>query len=171
LVILFLFWGVTLSVEGMIFEASTRVRASAEELFRFHGNPQNIGLVMPPTTRIISVETDGPAVEGRIIVLKMRELFVLPMQWTAVWRKVRYPTLLVDAVQDGPFRLFVHEHRFEDQSDGTCVMHDRVTYAWGSGAIGAFISRTLLWGVLRLLFAYRHWRTSHLFAVRDPRVL
>lgn len=158
-------------MDGSVFEASTKVQGSVDEVFRFHSDPHNISLVMPPTTRILSVETDGPAEEGRTISLKMRELLVLPMHWTAVWKKVQRPTLLVDAVLKGPFRLFVHEHHFEAQPDGTCVMRDRVTFAWGSGWSGRLVTRVLVLHALKLLFAWRHWRTRRLFSARDPRVL
>ena len=67
--------------------------------------------------------------------------------------------LLVDEIIQGPFRVFVHEHRFEPDGTRGCLMTDVVTYAFGRGWWGRLLSRTAVRAYLHGLFAYRHWRT------------
>ena len=142
-----------------VFCAHTRVAATPERLFAFHSDPHNLPVVMPPTLRLVSLKTEGPAKEGRLIELHCRDWFVIPMRWTCRWRTVQPPRLLVDEIVTGPFRVFVHEHRFEPEGADGCVMTDVVRYGFGGGWWGRLISTTAVRAYLTVLFAYRHWRT------------
>lgn len=64
------------------------------------------------------------------------------MCWLCRWKKVAPPHLLVDEIIEGPFRLFVHEHRFDSMAEGGSRMTDRVTYAWGRRWWGRVVSET-----------------------------
>jgi ligand-binding SRPBCC domain-containing protein len=140
------------------FHTSTALTASAERMFSFHSDPHNLTEVMPPTLKLVSLKTDGPAQEGRLIELHCRDWWIIPMHWTCRWRTVQPPHLLVDEIIEGPFRLFVHEHRFDPEGSG-CVMHDTVTYQFGRSWWGWLVSETVVRAYLTLLFAYRHHRT------------
>jgi hypothetical protein len=50
-----------------IFHTSTPLVASAEVMFKFHNDPSNLTEVMPPSLKLVSLKTDGPAQEGRLI--------------------------------------------------------------------------------------------------------
>jgi len=142
-----------------VFEANTIVGATPEALFAFHADPRNLTEVMPPTLKLVKLVTDGPALEGRLIELHCRDWWVIPMHWVCRWKQVSPPRLLVDEIVEGPFRLFIHEHRFEALGEGRTRMHDRVTYAFGSGWWGRLISEVGVRIYLRLLFTFRHYRT------------
>ncbi len=142
-----------------IFRASTPLRASVETMFEFHSNPRNLPEVMPPTLKLVSLKTDGPAQEGRLIELHCRDWWIIPMHWTCRWKTVQAPDLLVDEIVEGPFTLFIHEHRFERRGPAECIMHDTVTYQWGRAWWGRLVSETGVRVYLKLLFKYRHHRT------------
>jgi len=150
------------------FRTSTRLAATPEVMFRFHSDPHNLTVVMPPTLRLVSLKTDGPAEPGRLIELECRDFFVIPMRWTCRWRTVQPPTLLVDEIVKGPFRIFIHEHRFDPDGSGGCLMTDTVTYAFGRSWWGHLISRTAVRLYLTGLFAYRHRRTRAWAAAQSP---
>ena len=141
------------------FHTSIRLQASAEVMFTFHSDPQNIVHVMPPTLKLLRVVTDGPAHEGGLIEKHGRDLGFIPMHWRCRWKTVRPPNVLVDEMLEGPFAIFVHEHRFEPLPEGGCVMHDTITYAFGRSLWGWLISATAVRLYLTLLFVYRHHRT------------
>ena len=141
------------------FHASTPLAASAEVMFAFHSDPHNIVHVMPPTLKLVSLQTDGPAQEGRLLELHCRDWGIIPMRWKCRWKTVQPPTVLVDEMLEGPFAQFVHEHRFEPLANGGCVMHDTITYTFGRSWWGKLISETAVRLYLKLLFAYRHHRT------------
>ena len=141
------------------FHASTPLAASAEVMFAFHSDPNNIVHVMPPTLKLVSQQTDGPAQEGRLLELHCRDWGIIPMRWKCRWKTVQPPTVLVDEMLEGPFAQFVHEHRFEPLANGGCVMHDTITYTFGRSWWGKLISATAVRLYLKLLFTYRHHRT------------
>jgi len=142
-----------------IFHTSTELSANAETLFEFHSDPHNLTHVMPPTLTLVSLKTDGPAQEGRMIELNCRDWWIIPMRWTCRWKTVQRPHLLVDEIVKGPFALFEHEHGFDAQGPSSCIMHDTVTYQWGRSWWGWFVSETGVRLYLTLLFKYRHYRT------------
>jgi ligand-binding SRPBCC domain-containing protein len=72
---------------------------------------------------------------------------------------VQPPRLLVDEMIEGPFAVFVHEHRFEPEGENACVMHDTVTYQWGRSWWGNVVSAVGVRLYLTMLFLYRHHRT------------
>lgn len=141
------------------FRASTCLAASAETMFAFHSDPRNIVHVMPPTLKLVSLQTDGPAQEGSLIEFHCRDWGFIPMRWKCRWHTVQPPSVLVDEMLEGPFAQFVHEHRFEPLAEGGCVMHDTITYAFGRSWWGKLISETAVRLYLKLLFTYRHHRT------------
>ena len=141
------------------FRASTRLAASAEVMFAFHSDPRNIVHVMPPTLKLVSLQTDGSAQEGRLIEFHCRDWGFIPMRWKCRWQTVQPPVVLVDEMLEGPFAQFVHEHRFEPLAESGCVMHDTITYAFGRSWWGKLISETAVRLYLKFLFIYRHYRT------------
>lgn len=141
------------------FRASTRLAASAEIMFAFHSDPRNIVYVMPPTLKLVSLQTDGPAQQAHLIEFHCRDWGFIPMRWKCRWHTVQPPTVLVDEMLEGPFAQFVHEHRFEPLAEGGCLMHDSITYAFGRAWWGKLISETAVRLYLKLLFIYRHHRT------------
>jgi uncharacterized protein len=141
------------------FHTSTPLAASAATMFGFHSDPHNLTEVMPPTLTLVSLNTDGPAKEGRRIELHCRDWWIIPMRWTCRWKTVRPPHLLVDEMEKGPFTVFIHEHRFEESGRDTCIMHDTVTYQWGRSWWGRLVSGTAVRIYLTVLFKYRHHRT------------
>lgn len=142
-----------------IFQTRTPVAASAAALFEFHSDPSNLAKVMPPTLTLVSLITDGPALEGRLIELHCRDWWVIPMRWTCRWKTVQRPHLLIDEIVKGPFTRFIHEHRFEEQGENYCIMHDTITYQWGHSWWGWLVSETGVRLYLMVLFKYRHYRT------------
>jgi ligand-binding SRPBCC domain-containing protein len=142
-----------------IFHASTPLDASAEAMFDFHSDPSNLTVVMPPTLRLVSLKTDGPAQEGRMIELHCRDWWIIPMRWTCRWRTVQRPDLLEDEIVKGPFTIFIHQHRFEAQGASRCIMHDTITYQWGRSWWGRLVSETGVRLYLTLLFKFRHYKT------------
>lgn len=142
-----------------VFQKSTPLAVSAETAFTFHTNPANIVLVMPPTLKLTRLEAEPSAREGGLIYLEGIDFGLIPMRWRCRWKTVQPPTLLVDEMLEGPFAQFVHEHRFDPQPDGTCLMHDRVTYLFLPTWWGRLLSQTGVRLTFHVLFTYRHWRT------------
>ena len=72
----------------------------------------------------------------------------MSVPWVAVHRGYDEGRRFVDVQEEGPFALWVHEHRFDDAGAGRSVVVDRVEYTLPFGragelALGAFVRRGL----------------------------
>ena len=68
----------------------------------------------------------------------------------------------IDEQRAGPYRLWIHEHRFELLPEGV-QMTDHVTYALPFGALGDFVHATYIRQRLKNIFDYRREKVKILF--------
>ncbi len=83
----------------------------------------------------------------------------VPVRWQSeitVWEP---PHRFIDEQLRGPYRLWIHEHRFSEKDGGTRV-EDSVRYALLGGSL---INRIFVEPDLKKIFAYRHWKLQHIF--------
>jgi ligand-binding SRPBCC domain-containing protein len=148
------------------FRSECILHASPEALFEFHCNPANLTKVMPPTTRVVELRAGTTAVEGEIIELRAREMGIIPIHWKCRWKRVNPPHLLVDEMIEGPFRKFVHHHRFESIDSERTKLTDEVHYELGLGWPGWLIAVTFFRAYFTLMFAWRKMKMRQMFKAR-----
>ena len=71
----------------------------------------------------------------------------------------------VDQQAVGPYRLWHHQHHFEEK-DGATHMTDIVDYAIGYGPLDSIIQRLVVGPKLESIFDYRQTRLAELFPLR-----
>jgi ligand-binding SRPBCC domain-containing protein len=72
------------------------------------------------------------------------------------------PYRFVDEQLKGPYRKWIHEHRFEESRGGTRII-DSIQYDhWG----GALVNRLLVRPDLEKIFSYRQEKMTELFGVK-----
>jgi ligand-binding SRPBCC domain-containing protein len=72
------------------------------------------------------------------------------------------PRRFVDRQRRGPYRLWVHEHLFEEQREGTLI-RDRVRYAVPGGPLAPLLHRLLVGPDVRKIFAHRRQVLTAIF--------
>jgi ligand-binding SRPBCC domain-containing protein len=83
----------------------------------------------------------------------------IPMRWTSEIEAWEPPHRFIDRQIRGPYRLWHHEHRFEEVDGGTQII-DVVDYAvWG----GALANRLGVRRDIERIFAYRKQRLEEIF--------
>ena len=103
--------------------------------------------------------------QGLKIDYKLR-LRGLPVRWQSEITRWEPPALFVDEQRRGPYRLWVHEHRFREEN-GMTLAEDLVRYAVPGGWL---VDRLFVRRDLRKIFDYRHSQLREAFgAIRDPR--
>lgn len=144
---------------GYVLEASTRVPCPRDEVFAFFADATNLDYLTPPRLRF-EVLTPRPIAmhSGTRIDYRLR-LHGVPMRWQSeitVWEP---PERFVDEQTRGPYRRWVHEHRFRE-TEGETEVSDRVEYACPGGPLvhWLFVARDL-----RRIFAYRASRLAERF--------
>jgi len=122
-----------------------------DEVFAFFADAHNLGAITPPWMHFETV-TPGP------IVMKAGTRFEhrlrvkgIPIRWESEITAWEPPRRFVDEQRSGPYRKWVHEHRFVAREGGTDVS-DHVEYAVTGGAA---VNALLVAPDLRKIFEYR----------------
>src|SRR5581483_8440971 len=115
--------------------------------------------ITPPALDFQIVEAPAELKTGSLIDYKVR-IRGIPLRWQSeitVWEP---PHRFVDSQRRGPYRVWRHEHTFEEQSGGTltkdCVEYD----VWG----GRLIQRLFVARDLERIFNYRRERLREFFS-------
>ena len=157
-------FGGTLASEGKIFEYRSVMRTSMDAIRRFHEDPRALPLLTPPPLLVQIMRDDRVSLTEGEIEFKLW-FGPVPVRWLARHEPGSTSTSFGDRMLEGPMALWVHEHRFRPAANGVELM-DHITLAHPSGWRGV-LTRLVFDGLsLRLLFAYRHWRTNRAVARR-----
>jgi ligand-binding SRPBCC domain-containing protein len=143
-----------------VFEASQVLPRPLQEVFDFFLSPANLVRISPPELHMALVE-GPPLVElGSRIVLKGRR-WGIPQRVVSEITAFDPPASFTDTQVKGPFRKWVHTHRFEAVPEGTRV-HDRVEYEPPGGLLGLVVRTALIEQDLQWVFEYRTKKLTEL---------
>lgn len=133
------------------FQSQLRLARTRNEVFDFFAKAQNLEEITPPWLQF-RIDSDLPAQmhEGMEIGYRLR-IRGVPVRWRSritVWDP---PCRFVDEQVRGPYRVWIHEHRFVEDSGGT-LCEDNVRYAPPGGTVAnwLFVRRDI-----QKIFAYR----------------
>ncbi len=143
----------------MKFKHAFIVRASLERVVAFHHDPRVLGRITPPPV-VVRLHRLPPVIEDGAEMAFTLWLGPLPVRWLAHFEEVS-PAGFVDRQIRGPFRKWVHRHRFVPLGENRTEIQDEVEVEirlhplWGPVGWSMWLS-------FPLLFAYREWRTRRL---------
>ncbi len=134
--------------------AETLLDAPIEKVFDFFSRAENLERITPPFLHF-QIITPLPIEmrQGLLIDYKLK-LRGVPMKWQTeitVWEpNVRF----VDSQLKGPYRKWVHEHRF--LAEGTQTrMWDQIEYALPGGPLGSLVHALFVRREVEGIFDYR----------------
>jgi ligand-binding SRPBCC domain-containing protein len=130
-----------------------------DEVFPFFADPSNLSLLTPDWLhfQVISEMPVEMAVDTRIDYrIRLRGI---PLRWTSLISRWEPPLLFVDEQVRGPYRLWIHEHRFE-AVDGGMRVWDHVRYGVSGGHL---VNRFLVAPDLDRIFQFRADRLRERF--------
>ena len=122
------------------------------DVFGFFAEPRNLERITPAWLGF-GIRTAGAIPMGRGARIRYGlRLHGVPIGWESEITAYDPPRRFVDEQVRGPYRRWVHEHRFEDV-EGGCLVVDRVDYAPRGGAVAQalLVRRDLL-----AIFRHRH---------------
>ncbi len=128
------------------------------EVFAFFGEAGNLQAITPEWLSFF-ILTPQPIEmgSGRLIDYRIR-LRGFPMRWQSEITAWEPPFRFIDEQRRGPYRMWRHEHLFEERKGGTLVV-DEVRYAvWG----GLLVERFFVRPDLERIFAFRQRRMREL---------
>lgn len=137
-----------------VYTRRTSVPYPARALYAWHTRPGALERLAPPWQGL-EVESSVGSFEDREVVLRMRQAGVV-FRWVARHRDVIEGRQFVDEQVRGPFRRWVHTHRFHEDGDGA-VLEDEVDWEAPLGGVGAWFGDVE--ATLDRVFRFRHART------------
>lgn len=122
-----------------------------EEVFSFFAEAHNLE-ILTPTWLHFEVLTPSPIVmeEGTLIEYKLR-IRGVAVRWQSQITTWEPPYRFVDVQRRGPYRTWIHEHRFVDRGKVTYAL-DHVDYDHAGGRI---VNRLVVAPDLRRIFDFR----------------
>ena len=149
-------------------QSSHIVAAPLARVWEFFSSAANLGRITPRSMGF-DILTENPSTEtGALIDYKVRPVFGIPTHWQTLIDEVEAPTRFRDTQVKGPYKSWVHEHRFTEVEGGV-RMDDRVDYEMPFGPIGALGHRMAVRNQLEWVFDFRTTAINNIFEPAGDR--
>lgn len=142
-----------------LFQAELWLPRPIDEIFHFFADAGNLQL-LTPNWLDLSMLTPQPIElkTGAIIDYRIR-VHGIPARWQTEITAWEPPHRFVDEQKRGPYRLWIHEHRFHAHAKGTRIIDD-VRYCPPGGWL---VDRLFVRRDIEKIFAFRRKRLLELF--------
>lgn len=140
------------------FEHCFAVKAPLERVAAFHYDARVLKRLTPPPV-IIQLHRFDPLQEGAVAEFTLW-LGPLPFHWVAAHHEVDPLHGFTDTQVQGPFKRWVHRHKFVTQEEGQTLVYDTIEYEHHSGLKGVLTRLLFPRPALQVMFAYRKWVTQ-----------
>ena len=143
-----------------------------EEAWTFFTQPENLKKITPPKMGfdITGRSADGPVYPGMIITYKVSPLLGIKMNWMTEITHVRENQFFVDEQRLGPYKIWHHEHHFEQTNDGV-LMTDIVHYATPWYVPDFIVHPLIIKPQLNEIFDYRTQVLEKLFNAKSDSLV
>ena len=145
---------------GFTLESSHWLPRPPEAVFPFYADAFRLEELTPPLLRFRVLTPPPIEMKAGVEIDYRLKLHGVPMKWRSRITAWEPPHRFVDEQLKGPYRRWVHEHRFIPQEGGTLVS-DQVHYDMLGGWLA---DRLLVRRDLRRIFDYRQARLAEIFA-------
>jgi ligand-binding SRPBCC domain-containing protein len=140
-------------VEDFSLERNQIVPRTLAETFAFFADPSNLEAITPGWLRFRILEAPEQLGRGSYLRYRLR-LFGVPIRWRTEITEWLPPRTFTDTQVAGPYRLWVHVHRFAPVPGGTEI-HDHVRYRVPGGPLAMLPQRFFVRAWLDEIFDFR----------------
>lgn len=146
-----------------IFRCEQFLNHSPEKVFDFFKKPENLDSVTPKALGF-KILTPSPIrmEKGAVIDYTIR-LYGIPMKWKTQISDYQPPHSFTDTQLKGPYRTWIHTHRFIAQADGT-LMTDEVQYTIPFEPLSEIGRKLFVEKEIKKIFSYRKEVIAQIFA-------
>lgn len=147
---------------GYRLSAETFIPAPLDEVFAFFSRAENLETITPKMLNFRFVTPPPADMEQGVKITYRLQVHGFPVRWVteiSVWEP---PYRFVDTQLQGPYKHWIHEHRFEAKGEGT-LMTDTVHYALPFGILGKIAHGLFVHRDVVQIFAYRQDQIQFIF--------
>lgn len=137
---------------------------SLEKAWSFFSAPQNLEKITPSHMGFqITSKVDKKAYAGQIITYKVGILPGVKSSWVTEITQVKDEQFFIDEQRFGPYKMWHHEHWFEELSEGKTLMKDKISYKIPFGFLGHIAQSVFIKRQLKNIFEHRYSTLEKLF--------
>ncbi|WP_272151573.1 SRPBCC family protein [Tenacibaculum aiptasiae] len=137
---------------------------SLEKAWSFFSAPQNLEKITPSHMGFqITSKVDKKAYAGQIITYKVGILPGVKSSWVTEITQVKDEQFFIDEQRFGPYKMWHHEHWFEELSEGKTLMKDKISYKIPFGLLGHIAQSVFIKRQLKNIFEHRYSTLEKLF--------
>ena len=133
--------------------------ASAWDYF---SNPGNLDSITPKDLSFQILTPPEEKMYPGMMILYRIHLLGIPTQWCTEITQVMNQSYFVDEQRKGPYRMWHHEHHFEEVEGGV-LMTDKLTYDVGKSIVGAIAHQLFVRKKIQSIFDYRESELERIF--------
>lgn len=131
------------------------VKGELENVWRFFSNPANLVKITPPDMNFtVTSPPEDRIYPGQVITYKVSPVLNIPMTWMTEITQVVEQKMFIDEQKYGPYRIWHHQHFFEQDGDGV-LMTDIVHYKPPMMIFGDIANTIFIKKKLNSIFDYR----------------
>lgn len=136
-----------------------------QQAWDFFSSPNNLKEITPDHMGFL-VHTPAEQLEkmyaGQLISYTVKPILGIPIKWTTEITHVEEGKYFVDEQRFGPYKLWHHQHHFEEVNDGV-LMTDLVHYMLPLGPLGWIARKLFVKKQLDDIFDYRVEAVNRIF--------
>lgn len=145
-------------------KSSQILPVSLPKAWKFFSDPKNLSKITPKWLNFeITSELPNRMYAGMIISYKVRPMLNIPQTWVTEITHVNEPYYFVDEQRFGPYKMWHHEHIFNEIPDVGVEMRDIVTYVVPFGILGRIANSLFVRKKVLEIFEYRKEVLQKLF--------
>lgn len=145
-----------------LFKNELVINKPINTVFSFFSRAENLNTITPPWLNF-KILTPEPIMmkAGTLIEYRLR-IHRFPASWKSEITEWNPPYKFTDSQIKGPYRLWVHEHIFNEEAGGTRII-DRVQYAVPGWFLAPIIHELVVRNDIQTIFNYRNRKLFEIF--------
>jgi len=145
------------------FSFEQKLPISQTEAWSFFSDPKNLAKITPENLAFQLVSSPPAKIyQGLLIRYSLTPFMGVPINWLSEISQIEEGRYFVDKQLIGPYKLWYHQHFFEEIEGGTLV-RDVVDYKVGCGIFGDLIDNLFVGRQVREIFAFRSKKLVEIF--------
>lgn len=148
------------------FRKTTTIEKSLKQVFQFFSKAENLAKITPSNLNFKILSPLPIKMEEGTLIDYQIKLYRIPFRWQTkitVWEP---PFRFVDVQLKGPYKMWIHEHSFEESATGT-RMSDYIEYQVPGGLFAPIIHRLKVRKDIENIFNFRETIIDQIFLTQE----